>query len=162
MRSGQTVQLTVPAHPGVVIPARVTAVAPTGDARAHTFDARIEPEAQDERLLPGMYAQVQVIAAQKNDAILVPREAVVQQGLRTVVFVNDNGRASARQVELGMADDKSTEIVSGLAPGEQIVVVGQAGLRDGAAIQVVEAPPAGGQGQPQGKPQVKPGGQGQP
>jgi len=169
VRAGQTVQLTVPAYPGLVIPARVTNVAPAGDARAHTFDARIEPDTQDQRLLPGMYAQVQVIAAQKPDAILVPREAVVQQGLRNIVFVNDNGRASARQVELGMTDDKSSEIVSGLSAGEQIVVVGQAALRDGAAIQVVEAPaPAGqpggqgqqgqaGQGQPQGKPN-----QGQP
>jgi membrane fusion protein (multidrug efflux system) len=114
-----------------------------------------------------MFAQVQVIAAQKTDAVLVPREAVVQQGLRSIVFVNDNGRASARQVEIGMTDDRSTEIVNGLAPGEPIVVVGQAALRDGAAIQVVEAPPAQsgqgqGQGQPQGKPQGKPQGQPKP
>jgi membrane fusion protein (multidrug efflux system) len=125
-------------------------IAPAGDARAHTFDAKIVPDSQDDRLMPGMFAQVRVVAAQKPDAILVPREAVVQQGGNTIVFVNDNGRAAARQVQLGMNDDRSTEILSGVAAGEQVVVVGQNGLRDGAPIQVVTAPAQGQGGQGQG------------
>jgi len=91
-----------------------------------------------------MYAQVQVIAAQKPDATLVPREAVVQQGTQSVVFVNDNGKASQRPVQTGMSNSTSIEVISGVAPGEQVVVVGQNGLRDGAPIQVVNPAPAGG------------------
>ena len=136
--------LTVPAYPGETFPAKVVTVAPAGDARAHTFDAKIVPINQDQRLLPGMFAQVQVVAAQKPDAILVPREAVVQQGTQSVVFVNDNGKASQRPVQTGMSNNTSIEIVSGVAPGEQVVVVGQNGLRDGAPIQVVNPAPAGG------------------
>jgi membrane fusion protein (multidrug efflux system) len=91
-----------------------------------------------------MFAQVQVIAAQKPDAILVPREAVIQQGTQPVVFVNNNGKAAQRPIQIGMSDNTSIEVVSGLAPGEQVVVVGQNGLRDGAAIQVANPAPAGG------------------
>jgi membrane fusion protein (multidrug efflux system) len=83
----------------------------------------------------------------------VPREAVVQQGTSSVVFVNNNGRASQRPIEIGMSDSSSIEVVAGLAPGEQVVVVGQNGLRDGAAIQVVNQAPGqrgGAQGQGQG------------
>ena len=158
VRAGQGVQLTVPAYPDVVIPAKVVTVAPAGDARAHTFDAKIVPDAPDDRLLPGMFAQVRVVAAEKPDAILVPREAVIQQGANPVVFVNDNGKAAARPVQIGMTDDKSSEIVSGVAAGEQVVVVGQNGLRDGAPIQVVNPPAAGQGGQGGGQRQ---GGQGQ-
>jgi RND family efflux transporter MFP subunit len=133
---GLDVNLALPAYPGESFPAKVITLAPTGDARAHTFDAKIVPANQDQRMLPGMFAQVQVIAAQKPDAILVPREAVVQQGTQPIVFVNSNGRASQRPVQVGMSDNTSIEIVSGLASGEQVVVVGQNGLRDGAPIQI--------------------------
>jgi hypothetical protein len=81
--------------------------------------------------------------------------------------VAQDGKASARQVQTGMSDDKSIEILSGIAPGEPVVVVGQTGLRDGAAIQVVDAPGQGGQqGQRQGQGQGQQGqrqqAQGQP
>jgi membrane fusion protein (multidrug efflux system) len=141
---GLDVNLTFPAYPGETFPAKVVTLAPAGDTRAHTFDAKIVPTTQDQRLLPGMFAQVQVIAAQKPDAILVPREAVIQQGTQPVVFVNNNGKAAQRPIQIGMSDNTSIEVVSGLAPGEQVVVVGQNGLRDGAAIQVANPAPAGG------------------
>jgi membrane fusion protein (multidrug efflux system) len=95
-----------------------------------------------------MFAQVQLTAAEKPDAVLVPREAVVQQPDGPVVFVADNGRASQRTLQLGMQDDKSYEVLSGVQPGEQVVVAGQNALRDGAPIQIV-GQPGQGQGQQQ-------------
>src|SRR5207245_10021246 len=93
VQPGLGVNLSVPGYPDETFPAKVVTLAPAGDTRAHTFDAKIVPTNQDQRLLPGMFAQVQVIAAQKPDAILVPREAVIQQGTQPVVFVNNNGKA---------------------------------------------------------------------
>src|SRR5262249_56122244 len=113
-----------------------------------------------QRLLPGMFAQVQVVAAQKPDAIVVPREAIVQQGTSPVVFVNNNGKAEQRQVQTGMSDNTNIEIVSGVAPGEQVVVVGQNSLHDGTPIQVAGALP-GQAGQRGGQGQGGQGGQGQ-
>ena len=129
VQPAQDVTLTVPAYPGVNFPAKVVTVAPSGDPRAHTFDVKIVPIAQDQRLLPGMFAQAQIVAQQKPDALLVPKEAIVQQGTQQVVFVADNGRAVATPVKTGMTNDTSVEITSGLAPGAQVVVIGQNGLR---------------------------------
>ncbi len=53
VQPGQDVTLTVPAYPGVNFPAKVVTVAPSGDPRAHTFDVKIVPDTQDQRLLPG-------------------------------------------------------------------------------------------------------------
>jgi membrane fusion protein (multidrug efflux system) len=148
VQPGQDVNLTVPAYPGANFAAKIASVAPAGDARAHTFDAKIVPTTPDQRLMPGMFAQVQVVASQKPDAILVPKEAVVQQGNLQVVFVNDNGKAAQRPVQVGITDNTSAEILSGLAIGEQVVIVGQTGLRDGSPIRVVNnAPGQPGQGQ---------------
>jgi membrane fusion protein, multidrug efflux system len=163
VRPGLDVQLSVPAYPGENFPSRVVTVAPTGDPRAHTFDVKIVPTTPDPRLLPGMFAQVQVVYAQKPDAIIVPREAIVQQGTSSVVFVNNNGKAQQRTVQTGMSDNTNIEIVSGIAPGEQVVVVGQNSLHDGTPIQVATGLPGqGGQGgQRQGGQGGQGGGQGQ-
>jgi membrane fusion protein (multidrug efflux system) len=141
---GQLVQLAVPAYPGTSFDGRVTTVAPAGDPRAHTFDVTIIPEDPSGRLLPGMFAQVQVTAVQKANAVLVPRDAVVQKEDGPTVFVASDGKASSRVVQIGIQDEKNLEILSGVAADEQIVVVGQNVLRDGQPVQV---PGARGQGQ---------------
>ncbi len=161
VQPAQDVTLTVPAYPGVNFPAKVVTVAPSGDPRAHTFDVKIVPTTQDPRLLPGMFAQAQIVAQQKPDALLVPKEAIVQQGNNQIVFVADNGHAVATPVQTGMTNSTSVEITSGLAPGAQVVVIGQNGLRDGAPIQVVQPNPGGaGGGQGRGGSGGGQGGQG--
>ncbi|HEY7042957.1 MAG TPA: efflux RND transporter periplasmic adaptor subunit, partial [Nocardioidaceae bacterium] len=148
---GQTVALEVPAYPGVLFPGRVTAVSPTGDTRAHTFDVTIVPTGSDQRLRPGMFAQVDLTVSEKDEAVLVPREAVVQQDGRSVVFVVQDGRARARPVETGISSDQGIEIVSGVTPGDRVVVVGQQGLRDGSAVRLPEAQTQGEGQRPQGQ-----------
>jgi len=142
---GQPVALSLAAYPNETFSGTVSAIAPIGDARAHTFDVTIVPDQQDKRLLPGMFAQVQVTAAEKSDALIVPRDAIVQVDGQPTVFVAQDGRAVARKVQTGIADEKSTEIVSGIDAGDQIVTLGQNGLRDGQAVQTPNA--GGGRGQ---------------
>jgi membrane fusion protein (multidrug efflux system) len=132
---GQPVELSVPAYPGEKIPGRVALIAPLGDARAHTFDVTIYPSQQDGRLLAGMYAQVDVKASERPEATLVPREAVVQQEGANVVFVVEDGKASARRVQVGVSDDQHVEILSGVSSGEEVITVGHFGLRDGQAVR---------------------------
>ncbi len=144
----QLVQFTLPAYPGVTFQGKVVTVAPGADARAHTFDVKIVGDGSDDRVKPGMYAQVSVTAARHDGAVLVPREAVVQQGNQSVVFVVQDGKASAHQVQTGLNDDKNVEIVSGVSAGDQVVVIGQNGLRDGQNVTTPNARQgAGGQGQ---------------
>ena len=99
---GQTVNLTVPAYPGVNFPGTVTVIAPVGDARAHTFDVTIVADQSDGRLRSGMFSEVDLTVAQKPDAVLVPKEAVVQQGGNSRVFVVQDGKAQARPVQVGL------------------------------------------------------------
>jgi len=138
---GQSVQLALAAYPGVTFMGRVATVAPVGDARAHTFDVAIYPDNPDARMMAGMYAQVQVTAAEKQFAILVPREAVVQQPDGSTVFVVQNGKAEARKVTVGLTDDMNQEIITGVAAGEEVVVQGQNTLKDGQAVVIPGAAP---------------------
>lgn len=146
VRAGQTVQLEVAAYPGETFTGRVATISPTGDPRAHTFEVTIVPDDVQGRLLPGMFAQVRLTAAERTAATLVPKEAVIQQDSATMVFVVVDGRAQARTVQVGVSDDRNTEIVAGVEPGEQVVIAGGYGLRDGQPVQVPggRRAPAGG------------------
>jgi multidrug efflux pump subunit AcrA (membrane-fusion protein) len=90
-----------------------------------TFDVKIEVEDRNKALLkPEMTANVEVVAAEKADVLLVPAEAVSRQrGKQTVQVVASAGAApEEREVETGINDGAKVEILKGLAEGETVVL----------------------------------------
>lgn len=144
IRPDMEAEVSVPAYPNRVFKGAVATIAPLGDARAHTFDVKVIAEDREGLLKPGMFAQVNVIAATKPNAILVPTAAIIQQGPTARVFVIVNGKAAAKTVKVGIADTTSSEITEGLAAGDAVVTVGQNVLRDEQAVQVATPAPGGG------------------
>jgi RND family efflux transporter MFP subunit len=82
----------------------------------------------------GAPVQVDIDAEKHADAILVPDSAIVREGEETAVFVAADNKAARRAVRTGLSDGMHTEILSGVMAGDQVIVEGQAGLPDGAAI----------------------------
>ena len=73
----------------------------------------------------------------RQSVVAVPVDALVDQGEETFVYVVEGGRALRRPVETGILDGDQVEIVSGLDPGETVVVTGQDNLFDGARVRPV-------------------------
>jgi RND family efflux transporter MFP subunit len=146
VKSGQAATIRVPAYPGVLFPARVAAITPSADARTHTFPVKVRPEPQDARLLPGMFAEVAITTREKDGIVLVPKDAVVLRGGKPQVYVVEDGRVRAVDVSGGLADDENAEAPSGVEPGDQVVVQGQAPVNDGDAVR----PQRGAAGRPEG------------
>jgi RND family efflux transporter MFP subunit len=134
---GQTVQLQVPAYPGETFAGSVTAIAPGIDQKTRTASVRIQPQDDAARLRPGMLAQVSIITGNKSDTLLVPREAVlgtpVPNGQATVVTLDGN-RAARTSVRLGLVNDQTVEISSGLADGQVVAVGNVSSLNNGDAV----------------------------
>jgi RND family efflux transporter MFP subunit len=84
----------------------------------------------------GAPVQVDIDAERRTKVVLIPTVAVVREGEDTAVFVAKDGKAERRTVRLGLGDGAHIEILSGVSAGEQIIVDGQAGLPDGAAIAI--------------------------
>jgi len=82
----------------------------------------------------GIPVQVEIQAEEHRNVVLVPAVAVVREGDETAVFVAAGGKAERRAVTLGLNDGTHVEIASGIKAGEKVIVDGQAGLPDGAAI----------------------------
>lgn len=96
-----------------------------------------------ERLLrPGMLLSVEVLAEQKS-ALTVPERAVLQIGDQAFVFtIDDEQRATRREVSLGLRQGGLVEITDGLEDGERVVTDGVVKLRDGIAVRVAESEPS--------------------
>ena len=93
-------------------------------------------------LRPGLFARIVVTGKQTRDVVLAPESAVVPRGGETFVFRIENGKAIEAKVKLGERKGAEVEIIEGLRPNEMVVTAGQLKLRDGAAVEVVEATPA--------------------
>ncbi len=124
---GQRAEATVDSRPGEVIEGEVVFIHPHVDVMTRTAAARLAIPNDDMKLRPGMYATVRIAAQLAESAVLVPREAVIDTGVRQVAFVAEGeGRFQPRRVVLGhAADDGMVQVLEGLSPGESVVVSGQ-------------------------------------
>ncbi|HUQ89495.1 MAG TPA: efflux RND transporter periplasmic adaptor subunit [Vicinamibacterales bacterium] len=89
----------------------------------------------------GTPVQVTINAEEHRNVILVPAGAVIREGEEAAVFIANGDKAERRVVTVGLSDSEHAEIISGLKAGETVIVKGQAGLPDGAAISVGKAEP---------------------
>ena len=79
-----------------------------------------------------------IVTERRDGRTLVPRSALVSDKGEDVVYVEVDGVAERRAVEIGISDDQHAEIISGVAVGEFVVVKGQRSLQHGQAVRVLE------------------------
>ena len=126
VRPGATVEARASAFPGTTFKGRVSAILPEVNPATRTLKARIEVANPGGKLVPGMFATVNLAPSSGRDALVVPSEAVIQTGKRSVVMVaQDQGRFAPVEVEVGAEANGQTEIRKGLQPGQKIVLSGQ-------------------------------------
>lgn len=136
VRPGQAVRVEVEALPGVRFEGRVEAVSPAADAQRRTFPVRIALPEPPPGLRAGMFARAVLALDRREAAVTVPVDAVLGQGAERRVYVVEGGVARERVIQTGLTDGVDVEVTRGLAAGEQVVVVGQQYLKDGARVRV--------------------------
>ncbi|HVR91446.1 MAG TPA: efflux RND transporter periplasmic adaptor subunit [Novosphingobium sp.] len=139
VRVGQSASASLTAFPGEAFGGRIIAILPSAQADSRTITARIELINRGGRLRPGMFANV-ALGGAGNTALLVPSEAVIRTGTRTLVMLaTGNGRYRPAEVRAGREGGGQTEILEGLAVGEKVVASGQFLLDSEASLTGVEA-----------------------
>ncbi|MFL6636565.1 MAG: efflux RND transporter periplasmic adaptor subunit [Massilia sp.] len=126
VRPGSAVEARAAAWPGMTFQGKVGAILPEISPTTRTLKARIELANPQGRLVPGMFASVRLTPAAHKPVLLVPSEAVIQTGTRSVVFVaSGDGKFAPVEVETGSEANGQTEIRSGLSSGQKVVASGQ-------------------------------------
>jgi Cu(I)/Ag(I) efflux system membrane fusion protein len=140
LRPGAKVQARSPAAPGETFEGKVQAILPEVNAATRTLKARMELANPRNRLVPGMFVQMQFMDMRADKVLLVPTEAVIQTGKRTVVMLaEENGRFRPVDVEAGIESGGQTEIKRGLQAGQRVVVSSQFLIDSEASLKGVEA-----------------------
>ena len=158
IRAGQKAQLTVDALPGRPFSAIVQAVDPLIEANGRSVGVRGCIDNRQQQLRPGMFARVNAVFGSRENAMVVPEEAIIPQGGRTFVVKVVAGEkpdtlVSERvAVKVGLRQPGKVEILEGLAPGDTVVTAGHQRLqKDGTVVRVVDLSQSGG-GKPAGAP----------
>ena len=147
---GQRVQLESAYDPELRGEGRVTRISPVIDATTGTFRATVE--VQEGALRPGQFVNTRIEVDRRSGVPVVPRDALLWVDGRPVVFVmipasppeeaevgEDPGFVAARKLlEIGLLDDEGAEVLSGVALGDEVIVIGQSNLKDGARVRAAE------------------------
>jgi len=134
LNEGRVVRLTLRADEKVVFDGRIRQISPVVDTATGTVKVTVEVLGAPSVVRPGAFISVDIVKNTKEGALLVPREAVVRELQSTYVFLAQEGVARKTAVTVGLEEGGRVE-VQGVKAGDQVVVAGQGGLKDGASIK---------------------------
>ena len=140
LQAGTKVEARSAAVPGTVFKGTVQALLPEVAPTTRTLKARVQLANPGQALAPGMLVTMQFMDQRSTPALLVPTEAIIATGQRTVVMLaEDGGRYRPVNVEIGIESDGKTEIKKGLTAGQRVVVSSQFLIDSEASLKGVEA-----------------------
>lgn len=142
LKEGRDVRITLKANDTTRFHGRIRQISPVVDTGTGTVKLTIEASAPPPEVRPGAFVTIDIVRETRPQAILVPREAVVRELQDAYVFVANGGVAEKRTISLGLEEGGRIEALSGLKAGEQVIVAGQGGLKQGSPIKVIPAPEA--------------------
>lgn len=141
IRNGQAAAITLDAYPDTSFRGRVRQVVPTADRQKATVLVKVSILDRDPRILPEMGSKVVFLREESAAAavaprrVMVPTEAIVSGADGASVWVVNEGRATRVRVDTGPGNGGQTEVRSGLAGGESVILQPPASLKDGAAVR---------------------------
>ncbi len=179
LKASLPVQLEADALPGKKFTGEILRIAPVVDSNSGTFRVTTQFHDKTGLLKPGMFARIDIVYDHRDDALTVPRAALVEEDGETAVFVVDKSAPTAsvapktaataevkaattpapdtlvarrKLVKVGYSDSDQVEIRAGLDEGARVITVGRNAVRDGTAVQVI------GDAKPQAVAETKPAG----
>ncbi len=133
----QPATVTSQVYPEKKFYGKVRLINPAVDAESGTVKVTVELKGYQDVLQPGMFCAVTLVTEMRPNAVVVPKKALVLESQEDMVFVFEDGVAKRRLVKVGLKDVEKLEILAGLEVGEEVITVGQEGLRDGSPVNAI-------------------------
>lgn len=139
VKRGMEAKVTVDALPGETFSGKIKVLAPSLDPATRRAAVEVEVDNVQGKLLPNMFAKVDLVVGQLTDVLAVPREAVLEAAGGSVVFRVKGEKVEAVRPKLGFGDADRITVLGGLAEGDLVAVSGVANLADGAKVKLAPA-----------------------
>lgn len=137
IKRGQRVDVGHYSMESETLKGKVTEISPAVDPTTRMFDAKIRVQNPDRSLRPGMFVKANVMVQHKDSTITLPREVVLNNNDRQIVYVIERDRARERNVVTGIESGDRVEIIDGLEEDERVVTDGYETLRDRSRVEVL-------------------------
>ena len=138
VKIGQTIRWTADDFPGEHFDGTVTRAYWALDKATKTMLTETQMANPGMKLQPGMLVNARIGIEKKNDALLLPVEALVKEKTNSFIFIFNGGKIKKAPVEVGFNDGTNVEIVTGVKPADLAIMPGQQTLRDGQLVKVTE------------------------
>jgi membrane fusion protein, multidrug efflux system len=143
VKLGDMAQVIIEALSDQPLMGRITKISPAATVPARTFVVEVTLDNTSDTLLSGLTAKVMANGREHPNAVVVPEASLVLFEDQQTVFVLNDDKVVQRKVKVGYVGDGLAEVLSGLNPGDLIVVAGQNAIRDGSKVQVTATREAG-------------------
>jgi membrane fusion protein (multidrug efflux system) len=132
----QKIEILADALPGTRFEGQIYAIDPAVDVNGRAIRVKATLPNDDRKLRPGLLARITVKGPPRT-AVTIPESALVSRGSDFLVYKADNGKARETKVLAGRRENGFVEILDGVEVGQQVVIAGQARLRDGVDVEIV-------------------------
>jgi len=105
---------------------------------ARLYNLELIVDNPDGRILPGMFARVEIVKRTFENTLAIPLYAVISQDEKNFVYLENNNKAEKREVELGILQGWMIQVKSGLKVGDKVIIVGHRQVDEGQAVQVIK------------------------
>jgi len=137
LQKGQPALIQVDAVAGKTFEGQVLRVSPTVNPETGTFKVTVSVKDESRQLKPGMFGRVRIVYDTRQNALMVPKNAVMNEDGISSVYVINNQLAFRKNIRTGYENGSNIEVLEGLNPADTVVTVGQNSLQDSAMVEVV-------------------------
>ena len=134
IKKGQNVTVSVDALPGKTWEGVIDFVSFKADRFSKTFEVKVLTDNKDGEIRAGMLARVSLLRRVVNNAVTTPLSAIINQGGERIIYVEKDGLAHVRTIELGVIDGDRAQITKGLEAGEKLITAGHTMVEDGMKV----------------------------
>jgi RND family efflux transporter MFP subunit len=138
LRPGIQTRIKFDSFPDSYFFGTIRSISPEVDSEKKTITVYVEVKNEENRIFPGMHAELDIEYQVNKNVIKVPRTAVIVRQDRPLVFVVEDNTAIWKYVELGDHNDEEVEIKSGIQEGDQVVIEGQLTLAHQSKVRIVK------------------------
>ncbi|MBV7272510.1 efflux RND transporter periplasmic adaptor subunit [Clostridium sp. PL3] len=138
LQIGQTVQVSISALDNKKVTGVIDRISPNSNSKDNSYTIKIKIDNSKGELKAGMFARVSLPSEKKDNILTVPNEAIKMENNVNYLYVADNGKVKKVSVDIGICDDKVTEISGNVQAGIDVIVEGQNLLSNGDKINVVK------------------------
>jgi len=138
VKVGQAAEIKVDAYPDEIFRGYVERVSPVVDLASRTALVEIEISNPDHRLKPGMFARIKILIKEKENVLIISRDAIIREDSSNYVFiVKDDNKVHRQKIEIGLHENNKFEVISGLSEGEIVVTMGKTRLKEGDLVEII-------------------------